>query len=81
MDSASAVKTSTLPIYVHKLKRAWMQIYNDCDDKPKAKKATSFAAGSSDYLAQSMPGNTKVPRPSTVYIYNIKYKLFIRLYL
>ena len=47
-----------------------MQIYSNCDDEPKAKKATSSAAGSSDNLALSMPGNTRVTSPPIVYIYN-----------
>ena len=56
---------TTSPIYVHKLKKAWIAAYNN-DDEPKAKKATpSGAAGASDYSAPSTPSNTRAtPSPA-----------------
>ena len=47
-----------------------MQIYNNCDDEPKAKKVMSSAARSTDYLALSMLSNTRVTSPPIAYIYN-----------
>ena len=81
MASSSVVKTevstsSTMSIiqycnYVHKLKRAWKKAKNDCNFEPKAKKVTLSAAGSSDYLALSLPGKTRVPPLPLAYIYNL----------
>ena len=84
MASSSAVNTevntefsttSTLSImqycnHVHKLKRAWKQAKNDCNFEPKAKKVMPSAAGSSDYLALSLPGKTRVPPSPLAFIYN-----------
>ena len=79
MTSSSAVNTevntevsttSLLSImqycnYVHKLKRAFIQT---CNDEPKAKKVAPSAAGSSNYLAPSVPGNTRAMPPPIAYI-------------
>ena len=83
MDSTSAVKTevnrevsttSTLSImqycYVHKLKMAWKQAKDDCNFEPNAKKVTPSPAGSSAYLALSLPGKTRVPPLPLACIYN-----------
>ena len=81
MASTSAVEsevntevntTSTLSIvqycnYVHKLKRAWIQTSKDCNGGPKAKKVTPSPAGSSDYLALSLPATP----PPILNIYNL----------
>ena len=59
------VKTEspTSPVYVHKLKKAWIKSYTDHDDEPKAKKAAT--AGTSDCSAPSTPSNTRAtPSPA-----------------
>lgn len=54
--------TPTSPVYVHKLKKAWIKSYTDHDDEPKSKKSN---AGTSDYSAPSTPSNTRAtPSPA-----------------
>ena len=63
MASSSAVKTEVKTevkalTYTHKLKRAWVQTYNNCNNEPNAKKVTPNALGYSDYLAPCTSKNT-----------------------
>ena len=64
------VKTEVkAPTYMHKLKRTWVQTYNNCNNEPKAKKVTLNAFGYSDYLAPCTSDNTTEMSLPIVFMY------------